>query len=777
MKIIKPPPETESVPYSPGLFKGIRFKILILLLIFVIPILAIQAGIYRSRFQDRRQLAMQGNLEIARSTAERFRFFLESTIRHESAAGKLLRSLPLPITAQIDLMKEIAAQNPPIQHMHWINPHGKIIVSSLPEAIGQNRQAETYFQDILSGKEWVLSNLYRSELTGTPVFSISRGIRDGKGTLAGVVTAVVDAEKLDGILKTEREGQGSIMLIDRQGRRAFHDPQIETPWEKGHLWTNPSLLKEALAGKEMISTIDNPLDRVRRIVTLTPIHPYGWVAGAGRPEAEVMTPIYSNLFRQMTFSLVAVLGSFLLALLFSRSITNPIRRLRDHALILGRGDLEQRIRISGPAELADLSRTMNRMAEELSRSREQADAYADQLLNQKEELRKANEQLETRVRERTAELIKVNKDLKEEADKRKARERAYKQLSHQFELILNTAEEGIFGIDPNGIITFANPAAAKLMGREIEDLLNQPIHELSRHSRFDGIPIPLEECGICRYCPDGTTQYATEEAFMRPNGAFFPVEYSRSPIWEEGKLEGAVVVFRDITERRTVLETLKRSEERLKYLSEELLSTQEKERRQIAKDLHDSIGSSLAAIKYKVESIVAAQGQDLSLVQLLTPVITWAKNAIKEVRRISQNLRPAVLDDLGLVVALSWFCREFETTFSIGVQIQTDIMENDVPEPLKIVIFRIMQEAMNNSAKYSQADQIIVRLLKRDDVIEMAVEDNGRGFEPDEAASRQGSQKGLGLISMRERAEFSGGSFNIESGPEKGTLIKASWTV
>ncbi len=208
-----------------------------------------------------------------------------------------------------------------------------------------------------------------------------------------------------------------------------------------------------------------------------------------------------------------------------------------------------------------------------------------------------------RVQERTAELYKVNEQLKDEIRERRIKEKAYKQLSHKNELILNAAEEGILGVDPRGIITFVNPRAASLMGMEIEDLLNQQIHELTQHSNSDGTPILWEECGICRSYHDGVTYSATDEQFSRRDGTSFPVEYSSSPIWEEGSLEGAVVVFRDITERRAAEESLRSSAESLKYLSSELLSAQEKERREIARELHDGIGSSLSALKFKVEAL------------------------------------------------------------------------------------------------------------------------------------------------------------------------------
>ena len=122
---------------------------------------------------------------------------------------------------------------------------------------------------------------------------------------------------------------------------------------------------------------------------------------------------------------------------------------------------------------------------------------------------------------------------------------------------MNTAEEGIFGMDRSGNITFVNPKAAKLIGWEIKELLNQPFHELAQDSKYDKTPLPREECGICQSYQEGNTHYGSNELFLKKNGTFFPIEYSSSPIWEEGKLEGAVAVFRDITKRKRIEEQVR----------------------------------------------------------------------------------------------------------------------------------------------------------------------------------------------------------------------------
>ena len=138
------------------------------------------------------------------------------------------------------------------------------------------------------------------------------------------------------------------------------------------------------------------------------------------------------------------------------------------------------------------------------------------------------------------------------------------------------------------------------------------------------------------------------------------------------------------------------------------------------------------------------------------------------------HLWPPTLDDMGILATISWFCREFQETHS-GIQIKThiDIQENEVPDFLKHVIYKILQEALNNIARYSKADLVDLFLAKGNTTIELTVRDNGQGFDMEREAL-MGSGLSLSLDSMRERAEIAGGSCAIESAIGKGTIIRAS---
>jgi PAS domain S-box-containing protein len=230
--------------------------------------------------------------------------------------------------------------------------------------------------------------------------------------------------------------------------------------------------------------------------------------------------------------------------------------------------------------------------------------------------------------------------------------------------------------------------------------------------------------------------------------------------------------------QRVEIELIK-SQSDLRRLSVDLLNAQEKERKLVASEIHDSIGSSLSAIKFKVESalpeLADRSPQTTTALKSIIPVV---QGAIDEARRIQMNLRPSTLDDLGLLATIRWLCRQFESTYSaIGVKQNIKIEEHEVSDSLKTVIFRILQEGLNNIAKHSRAKVVLLFLQKTEQAIKLALQDNGQGFDLSKVQSPGGTPQGLGLKSMRERAELSGGSFEVESTQGKGTTIRASWPI
>jgi PAS domain S-box-containing protein len=234
----------------------------------------------------------------------------------------------------------------------------------------------------------------------------------------------------------------------------------------------------------------------------------------------------------------------------------------------------------------------------------------------------------------------------------------------------------------------------------------------------------------------------------------------------------------EIAERKQAEKALQKSEQQLRFLSSQLLTAQERERKRIARELHDGLGQSLTAVKFRVENFLQEmdRGGVKAKAQHLKVIIPIIQESIEEARRIQMDLRPSILDDLGILPTIEWFCRQFQITYSsIRIEKEINIQEDKVPDLLRTEIYRISQEALNNIAKHSKANLVCLTLGESRGEIELVIKDNGQGFDPKEALSRESTKRGLGLSSMKERTELSGGNFVIESTPGKGTTIRAHW--
>ena len=235
---------------------------------------------------------------------------------------------------------------------------------------------------------------------------------------------------------------------------------------------------------------------------------------------------------------------------------------------------------------------------------------------------------------------------------------------------------------------------------------------------------------------------------------------------------------RDTTEWVKAEDALRASQSELRRLAAQHLAIQETERRRIAGDLHDGLGQSLSLLKLGIQEALRQMGDGVprKAVESVKQLIPKVAGALDELRRISMDLRPSILDDLGLLSTLSWFVREFEIANpKTRIEKRISVIEKDVPEPLKLAIFRILQEAVNNAVKHSGAGCITFSLHNEKDVLAFAVEDDGKGFDPGASASRGDAMRGLGLQSMKEHAELSGGTYALTSAPGRGTKVCASW--
>ncbi len=223
---------------------------------------------------------------------------------------------------------------------------------------------------------------------------------------------------------------------------------------------------------------------------------------------------------------------------------------------------------------------------------------------------------------------------------------------------------------------------------------------------------------------------------------------------------------------------LQATQQELRQLAAQHLAIQEAERRRIALDLHDGLGQSLSLLKLGIQEALrlmsgVASPEAVAPVRNLIPKV---ESALNELHRVAMDLRPATLDDLGILPTLSWFVREFESAnLKTRIEKHISVSENDIPEPLKIAIFRILQEAVNNAVKHAAARRIKISLHNGSDVLAFSIEDDGKGFDQIAVANSGETRRGIGLQSMRERAELSGGAYTMTSAVGQGTKVCVWW--
>ncbi len=415
-----------------------------------------------------------------------------------------------------------------------------------------------------------------------------------------------------------------------------------------------------------------------------------------------------------------------------------------------------------------------------------------------EELKQHKSNLEELVRQRTIQHAEARADAE-----RRAREAEGRQAI--LEALLEHIPVGIVLVDSPGLqVQALSRYAVDMVGLAgVEQKRTQPLTDLDLSvadlwPESSGLLEPIRDAALL-----GKVVSDQEHSVKVRSEDNIPVLVSAGPIRDSlENVTGAVAAWRDISELKRIQEELRiardnlelrvqqrtqelaqtlmelrESREELKVLASQLLRAQEDERKRIAREIHDSIGSSLSAVKFCVENAAARLTENPEVRESFMTLSRAMEQAIDESRRIMTDLRPSLLDDFGIIATIGWFCRGFECIYT-GIPVEKDIRleESQVPENLKIIIFRIIQEAMNNSAKHSRARKICLGLSLEDGCIVLRVRDDGVGFDRAAAASK-GQDAKFGLRSMRERAELSGGEFEIESGRKIGTTISVCWKI
>ena len=368
-------------------------------------------------------------------------------------------------------------------------------------------------------------------------------------------------------------------------------------------------------------------------------------------------------------------------------------------------------------------------------------------------------------------------------------------------LMLASTGEGVFGVDLDGLCVFINPAGARMIGLQPEQVLGQNMHVLTHHAHADGAHYPLDDCPIYNAFRQGQPCRIDSEVFWRADGNSFPVEYSSYPVFDLGQVRGAVVTFVDITERKRAEDALHQAKnelelrvaertqaletalQQLRELAAWSEAVREEERTRIAREVHDELGSLLVALKMDVgwldkrlseqeqRAFEEAQNMREKMRGKCQNMSRLIENAVVNVGRIITDLRPSILDHQGLWDALAWQAQEFVQSAEQELKWCMEVHEQrDLPEPMAMAVFRIFQEMLSNVGRHAQARTVDVDIVEREGWLHLSVEDDGCGALPQVFESPQA----YGILGMRERARHFGGLIDIDSHPGRGTRMRLS---
>jgi signal transduction histidine kinase len=233
----------------------------------------------------------------------------------------------------------------------------------------------------------------------------------------------------------------------------------------------------------------------------------------------------------------------------------------------------------------------------------------------------------------------------------------------------------------------------------------------------------------------------------------------------------AVVITQDITERKRAAEELEEANRQLRILSRQLFHIQEEERRHLARELHDEIGQTLTAAKINLKIIAPDVPAEIS--GRLDDSVQLLDRLLRQVRELSLNLRPPLLDELGLVPTLRWLVDQQAQRAGLRVSFNANVDDLEIDPDVQTTCFRVAQEAITNIIRHSGGKNVGVEVRCEAERLTLSVRDDGAGFDPALIQQRTPRDFSLGLVSMKERALLVGGGFEIHSAPGQGTEIRA----
>lgn len=357
--------------------------------------------------------------------------------------------------------------------------------------------------------------------------------------------------------------------------------------------------------------------------------------------------------------------------------------------------------------------------------------------------------------------------VRDRTERRKAEERS-REIEERYKALIDRSLDFIYTIDFEGRFIDANEAALRRFGYRREEISSLNIASFLDERQLWSVLKIMQEL-----METGTQKDLAEIKLRHKNGNYVYVESKGSVVMSNGKPVAIQAVARDITERKQAAEEIRRTQEQMRAFAARLQTVREEERTHIAREVHDELGGALTGIKIDLSLLKKAAGE-IKENSLKDPLLNQIYETIKHidktmqtVRKIATELRPGILDDLGLIAALEWQLDDFQKRTGINYEWISSQKKIRLDEQGATALFRIFQETLTNVFRHANATEVHVRLLRKSNMYILEVEDNGNGITEDKIDDK----KSLGLLGMRERALAVGGRINVEGRSGKGTKV------
>jgi PAS domain S-box-containing protein len=710
------------------LFSGLRFRLLVLVVLASLPPVVLTLHIARQDRQRAVGALRQRSQDIIKLSARKEDEMILGT-------RQLLRAVAASSQVQLgrwgecnELLRGLFAEYPRYANLGVIKTNGDVAASALPLTNTFNLADRPYFQRALSSGAFSIGDYQVGRITGKPTINLGYPVLGPSKQVQAVVFVALDLAWLNGSDYVPQmllpEG-GTWTKIDTNGTILVRYPAPET-----------SLVGEPLQEKSLFKTFLTQTNGVMEAVDRKGTRVfYDFTSTRSALVAADVISILSvprkvlfaepNRVMMRNLSSVLIVAGLVLGIGWIGSrylVLRPIQALVNFTARLAAGDHSVRTGLPHARdELRQLTRAFDRMAEALQ--------------------------------QREAERQRAVKELR--------------QSEERFRSLVQNSTDVIGIIDEKGMLLYRSPNLQTTLGYGVADTVGRRISDY-----FWPEDLPRAQTRFAELVKTlGSTQ-RDEYRLRHKDGSCRYIESTSSNHLDDPAIGGIVFNYRDITKRKQAEGKLRESRQRLRELSHRLVEAQETERRNIARELHDEIGQALTVMQMNLQAMLQSPGAD-ALTPRLNESLKVVERVLEQVQDISLDLRPSILDDLGLEPALRWYTDRQAALARLKVEFHTDQLEQRLDPVIETECFRVAQEALTNVVRHAQATTVTVELRKEDGQLHLRVRDDGIGFEV--VAVREKAVRGasLGLLSMEERAALAGGGLEFKSAPGQGTEVQA----